>query len=60
MRKYYADLVDKKNFGEALKAELEKLGEKHRLVFEMRHFDGLALNEIAEILEINTGTDSVL
>ena len=50
------DLVDKKNFAEALKEELDKLGEKHRVVFEMRHFDGLALNEIAEILEINTGT----
>ena len=48
--------VDENNFADALKLELKKLGEKHRLVFEMRHQDGLSLNEIAETLEINTGT----
>lgn len=50
------DKVDENNFAEALKIEVEKLGEKHRVVFEMRHHEGLSLNEIAEILEINTGT----
>ena len=48
--------VDKKGFNELLKKELDKLSEKHREVFMMRHFDGLALNEIAEALEINEGT----
>lgn len=48
--------VDENNFAEALKAELNNLNEKHRVVFEMRHYEGLSLNEIAEILEINTGT----
>ena len=48
--------VDKNNFNEALKKELDKLGEKHKEVFMMRHFEGLALEEIAEALDINTGT----
>lgn len=48
--------VDKANFAEELKKELEKLNEKHREVFMLRHFEGLSLNEIAETLEINAGT----
>lgn len=48
--------VDKAGFNELLKNELDKLGEKHKEVFMMRHFDGMALEEIAEALEINTGT----
>jgi len=36
--------------------KLQSLDEKHRSVFTMRHLDGLALKEIAEILEINEGT----
>jgi RNA polymerase sigma-70 factor (ECF subfamily) len=35
---------------------LQALDEKHRSVFTLRHLDGLALKEIAEILEINEGT----
>ncbi|MEX1001265.1 MAG: RNA polymerase sigma factor [Crocinitomicaceae bacterium] len=48
--------VDKINFNEQLKIELNKLNDKHREVFMLRHFDGLSLNEIAETLEINAGT----
>jgi RNA polymerase sigma factor (sigma-70 family) len=48
--------VDAANFNEQLKIELNKLGEKHREVFMLRHFEGLSLNEIGETLEINTGT----
>jgi len=48
--------VDENNFNEQLKIELGKLNEKHSEVFMLRHFEGLSLNEIAETLEINTGT----
>lgn len=48
--------VDASNFNEQLKIELNKLGEKHREVFMLRHFEGLSLQEIGETLEINTGT----
>lgn len=48
--------VDQNNFSEQLKIELNKLNDKHREVFELRHFEGLSLNEIAETLEINAGT----
>ena len=48
--------VDRNNFNEQLKIELIKLNDKHREVFELRHFEGLSLNEIAETLEINAGT----
>lgn len=48
--------VDKKSFNEVLKQELDKLGDKHKEVFMLRHFEGMALDEIAETLEINTGT----
>jgi RNA polymerase sigma factor (sigma-70 family) len=36
--------------------EAKNLDHKHREVFEMRHFDGLALKEISLILEVNEGT----
>lgn len=48
--------VDAGNFNEQLKIELNKLNEKHREVFMLRHFEGLSLNEIGETLGINTGT----
>ncbi|MFT4602102.1 MAG: RNA polymerase sigma factor (sigma-70 family) [Arenicella sp.] len=48
--------VDANNFNEQLKKELNKLNDKHREVFMLRHFEGLSLNEIAETLEINAGT----
>jgi len=48
--------VDKKSFNQVLKSELDKLGDKHKEVFMLRHFEGMSLDEIAETLEINTGT----
>ena len=48
--------VDEKQFGIELSQALEKMGEKHSEVFKLRHFEGLSLNEIGEVLEINTGT----
>jgi RNA polymerase sigma-70 factor (ECF subfamily) len=35
---------------------LEKLGERQRLIFVMRHFNGLEYKEIAQILGISVGT----
>ncbi len=35
---------------------LEKLGERQRLIFVMRHFNGLEYREIAQILGISVGT----
>ncbi|HIP35634.1 MAG TPA: RNA polymerase sigma factor [Crocinitomix sp.] len=48
--------VDETNFSVQLNAELLKLNEKHKEVFMLRHFDGLTMKEIAEILDINVGT----
>lgn len=48
--------VDATNFNAALKTELNKLNDKHKEVFMLRHFEGLSLNEIGETLAINTGT----
>jgi RNA polymerase sigma-70 factor (ECF subfamily) len=36
--------------------QLVLLDQKHKEVFEMRHFDGLSMKEIADILEISEGT----
>ncbi len=49
-------VVDKGSFKVELGSELKKLNEKHREVFMLRHFEGLSLKEIADALEINTGT----
>ncbi len=35
---------------------LQNLGERQRLVFMMKHYNGLQYNEIAEILHISVGT----
>jgi RNA polymerase sigma-70 factor (ECF subfamily) len=35
---------------------LEKLGERQRMIFVMRHFNGLEYKEIAQILGISVGT----
>ncbi len=41
---------------QALSRCLDKLGERQRLVFVMKHYNGLQYKEIAEILRISTGT----
>ena len=43
-------------FMEDFEEKLQELDDKHRSVFTLRHLDGLALKEIAEILQINEGT----
>ena len=48
--------LDKKSFVNSLQDELNKLKDKHKDVFMLRHFEGLSLKEIAETLEINEGT----
>lgn len=50
------ETVDKNSFAESLKYELSKLKDKHREVFMLRHFEGLSMKEIANVLEINEGT----
>lgn len=43
-------------FAQSFEKELENLEQKHREVFELRHFDGLSIKEIADILQANEGT----
>jgi RNA polymerase sigma-70 factor (ECF subfamily) len=43
-------------FKEAFDEQLQELDGKHREVFELRHFEGLSMKEIADVLEINEGT----
>ncbi len=43
-------------FKEKFDLEILKLDSKHREVFELRHFDGLSMKEIAEVLLTNEGT----
>ncbi len=43
-------------FKEAYEKQILELDAKHREVFELRHFEGLSMKEIAEVLEINEGT----
>lgn len=48
--------VEEKQFQEVFQQELETLEEKHHIVFSLRHFEGLSIKEIAEIVESNEGT----
>ena len=48
--------VQDAQFLKEFEEKLQELDEKHRSVFTLRHLDGLALKEIAEVLEINEGT----
>jgi RNA polymerase sigma factor (sigma-70 family) len=43
-------------FREAFDEQLLELDGKHREVFELRHFEGLSMKEISDVLEINEGT----
>lgn len=43
-------------FKEAYNQQITQLEDKHREVFEMRHFDGLSIKEISDALQINEGT----
>jgi RNA polymerase sigma-70 factor (ECF subfamily) len=48
--------VQDKQFGNAFEKVIEQLDTKHSEVFRLRHFDGLSIKEIAELLSINEGT----
>lgn len=48
--------INDREFASALNQELEKLNEKHREVFVLKHIDGLSIKEISEIIGINEGT----
>lgn len=48
--------VHHSHFKERFNEQLRELDVKHREVFEMRHFDGLSMKEIADALEISEGT----
>jgi RNA polymerase sigma-70 factor (ECF subfamily) len=48
--------VDKQLLEEAFGKALVNIDEKHKEVFEMRHFDGFSIKEIATTLDINEGT----
>jgi len=48
--------VQDNQFQLAFENGLQSLDEKHREVFTLRHLDGLAMKEIAEIMNINEGT----
>lgn len=43
-------------FKERFDEQIVLLDQKHKEVFEMRHFDGLSMKEIADVLEISEGT----
>ncbi|MFM7467028.1 MAG: RNA polymerase sigma factor, partial [Crocinitomicaceae bacterium] len=34
----------------------EQLDDKHKEVFVLRHFEGLSMKEIGEVMELNEGT----
>jgi RNA polymerase sigma-70 factor (ECF subfamily) len=48
--------VQDAQFKQAFEKCLSELDEKHREVFTLRHFDGLSMKEISEVMEINEGT----
>jgi RNA polymerase sigma factor (sigma-70 family) len=43
-------------FGEAFDKKIKEMDNKHSEVFKLRHFDGLSIKEIAEVLNANEGT----
>ena len=44
------------SFSESFHKALNKLDDKHKSVFSLRHFEGFSMKEIAETLNINEGT----
>ncbi len=43
-------------FKNRFEEQMKELDDKHREVFEMRHFDGLSMKEISDALNISEGT----
>ena len=48
--------VHESGFSESFYKALNKLDDKHKSVFSLRHFEGFSMKEIAETLNINEGT----
>ncbi len=48
--------VHESSFSESFHEALNKLDDKHKSVFSLRHFEGFSMKEIAETLNINEGT----
>jgi RNA polymerase sigma-70 factor (ECF subfamily) len=48
--------VHESSFSESFHRALNKLDDKHKSVFSLRHFEGFSMKEIAETLNINEGT----
>lgn len=51
-----ARLYQSKEAMKQLRASLQKLSPRQQAIFTLRHYEGLALKEIAEHLELETGT----
>jgi RNA polymerase sigma-70 factor (ECF subfamily) len=48
--------VQDRFFGDAFDQKIKEMDLKHSEVFKLRHFEGLSIKEIAEILNANEGT----
>ncbi len=48
--------VTEKDFKSDLEQVLERLDDKHREVFVMRHIDGLSVKEVGAIIDVSPGT----
>jgi RNA polymerase sigma-70 factor (ECF subfamily) len=51
-----SDMVSDAELGGLIRKAVEKLPEKQRVVFILRHYEGLLLKEIAEIMNCTEGT----
>jgi RNA polymerase sigma-70 factor (ECF subfamily) len=52
----YRSNPESSELGRVLARSLERLGERQRLIFVMKHFNGLEYREIAQVLGISVGT----
>jgi RNA polymerase sigma-70 factor (ECF subfamily) len=52
----YRSNPESSELGRVLARNLERLGERQRLIFVMKHFNGLEYREIAQVLGISVGT----
>jgi len=48
--------AENKELGEKIRRSMEKLSIKEKEVFEMKHYQGLKIKEIAEIMKLREGT----
>jgi RNA polymerase sigma-70 factor, ECF subfamily len=52
----YRSNPESSELGQVLARNLERLGERQRMIFVMKHFNGLEYREIAQVLGISVGT----